>query len=84
MEDLNDALNLRIIEDVWAGVRVNTCTESTMVSNFLKWLYDFTTLRSSSLLSDLPRAFTVDLWPEYKAVAEFAESVINESIECVI
>lgn len=39
---------------------------------------------SSEVSAYTDNALTVDLCPVYKALAELAESVMNESMECVI
>ena len=71
-EELSDRLHFRVIEHT-RGLISNVRTLANLTKD--KW---------HTLSAQTFNVFTVDFLPVYSAVAELAESVINESIECVI
>lgn len=71
-EELNNSLDLGVIIEVGRRVGVDTA-ESTIRKALI----------NIRRLATHPMALTVLLWPEYRAEAELALSVMKLSIECV-
>ena len=71
LEQLHNSLDLRVVVDIGRRVGIDTGNVSCLKG----WKVVF--------LKTHPIAFTVDLWPEYRAEAELALSVMKVSIEWV-